>query len=201
MPIGRLPLPYMCLGINIMHPIVPMSPENTHKLMGFYVEVIILGVIYTLVHGFCFFKLFPIGCIGLTDLCSESTAAIFGIVAGAVLAALLVAVILAVVIAVCCYYRKVSTHSTPSQYLHLCGWPKVASCSILVAMSRILSEYSHCCLENVLRMQTGCLWSAICIYIHTVTFSYKVMLSLLVVLLEVVHAQICWKQDSGLVDV
>ncbi len=43
-----------------------MSPENTHTLMGFYMEVLILGVIYTLVHGFCFFKLFPIGCIGLT---------------------------------------------------------------------------------------------------------------------------------------
>ncbi len=23
---------------------------------------------YTLVHGFCFFKLFPIGCIGLTNI-------------------------------------------------------------------------------------------------------------------------------------
>ncbi len=27
-----------------------MSPESTHKLMGFYMEVLILGV--TLVHGF-----------------------------------------------------------------------------------------------------------------------------------------------------
>ncbi len=35
-----------------------MSPENTHKLMGFYMEVN-----YTLVHGFCFFKL---GCIVIT---------------------------------------------------------------------------------------------------------------------------------------
>ncbi len=40
-----------------------MSPENTHKLMGFYMEVFNTGR-YTLVHGFCFFKLFPIGCIG-----------------------------------------------------------------------------------------------------------------------------------------
>ncbi len=34
------------------------SPETTHKLMIFCMEVLILG--------FCFFKLFPIGCIGLT---------------------------------------------------------------------------------------------------------------------------------------
>ncbi len=33
-----------------------MSPENTHKLMGFHMEVLI-GVILR----FCFFKLFPIG--------------------------------------------------------------------------------------------------------------------------------------------
>ncbi len=33
-------------------------PEDT--------EVLILGD-YTLVHGFCFFKLFPIGCIGLKE--------------------------------------------------------------------------------------------------------------------------------------
>ncbi len=32
-----------------------MSPENTHKLMEFYMEVTILGV------GFYFFKLFPVG--------------------------------------------------------------------------------------------------------------------------------------------
>ncbi len=45
-----------------------MSPENTHKSMGFYMEVLILDVIHTWtsVHGFCFFKLLPIGCIGLT---------------------------------------------------------------------------------------------------------------------------------------
>ncbi len=44
-----------------------MSPENTHKLMGFYMEVIILGIktVYVL---FCFFKLFLIGCIGLRNL-------------------------------------------------------------------------------------------------------------------------------------
>ncbi len=34
-----------------------MSPKNTHKLMGFCMEVLILGV----VHGFCSFKLVPIG--------------------------------------------------------------------------------------------------------------------------------------------
>ncbi len=52
-----------------------MSLENTHKLMGFYMEVLVLGVILqymvsaslTSVHGFCFFKLFPVGCIGLTS--------------------------------------------------------------------------------------------------------------------------------------
>ncbi len=40
-----------------------LCPENTHKLMGFYMEVLIIGVntIYML---FCFFKLFPIGYIG-----------------------------------------------------------------------------------------------------------------------------------------
>ncbi len=40
-----------------------MSPEYTHKL------IIIYGGFntrrYTLVHGFCFLKLLPIGCIGL----------------------------------------------------------------------------------------------------------------------------------------
>ncbi len=34
-----------------------MSPENTHKLMGFYMEVLH----YALVHGFCYSKWFPIG--------------------------------------------------------------------------------------------------------------------------------------------
>ncbi len=41
-----------------------MSPENTHKLMGFYMEGLILDV-NTMYMLFCFFKLFPIGCIGL----------------------------------------------------------------------------------------------------------------------------------------
>ncbi len=41
-----------------------MSPENTHKLMGFYMEVLILGV-NTMYMLFCFFRLFLIGCIGL----------------------------------------------------------------------------------------------------------------------------------------
>ncbi len=41
-----------------------MSPENTHKLMGFYMKVIILGV-NTMYMLFCLFKLFLIGCIGL----------------------------------------------------------------------------------------------------------------------------------------
>ncbi len=43
---------------------VRMSPENTHKLMGF-----LYGGFntrhYSLVHGFCFFKVFPIGCTGI----------------------------------------------------------------------------------------------------------------------------------------
>ncbi len=43
-----------------------MSPENTHKLVGLYMEVVILGACYTsILHAFCFFKLFPIGCIGI----------------------------------------------------------------------------------------------------------------------------------------
>ncbi len=43
-----------------------MSPENTHKLMGYYMEGLILGVniMYVL---FCFFKLFLVGCIGLSN--------------------------------------------------------------------------------------------------------------------------------------
>ncbi len=43
-----------------------MSPENTHKLMGFYMEVIILGVNTMYNMFFCFFKLFLVGCIGLS---------------------------------------------------------------------------------------------------------------------------------------
>ncbi len=44
-----------------------MSPETTHKLMGLYMEGLILSVnaMYML---FCCFKLFPIGCIGLNIL-------------------------------------------------------------------------------------------------------------------------------------
>ncbi len=41
-----------------------MSLEDIHKLMGFYMENFNTR---RLVHGFCFFKLFPIGCIGLRD--------------------------------------------------------------------------------------------------------------------------------------
>ncbi len=41
-----------------------MSPENTHKLMGFYMEGLILGVNTMYMH-FCFFKLFLVRCIGL----------------------------------------------------------------------------------------------------------------------------------------
>ncbi len=56
-----------------------MSPENTHKLMGFYMKGLILGI-NTMYMLFCFFKLFLIGCIGLRlctytaySLVSEST--------------------------------------------------------------------------------------------------------------------------------
>ncbi len=35
-----------------------MSPENTHKLMGFYMESLIPGI-NTMYMLFCFFKLFP----------------------------------------------------------------------------------------------------------------------------------------------
>ncbi len=47
--------------VNTIHPIalVHMRPENTHKHIGYY----------TIVHGFCFFKLFPLGCIELTMNC------------------------------------------------------------------------------------------------------------------------------------
>ncbi len=40
-----------------------MRPENTHKLMGFYMEVLILGA--TPQYMFLFFFTFPEGCIGL----------------------------------------------------------------------------------------------------------------------------------------
>ncbi len=41
-----------------------MSPDNTHNLMEIYMESLILGgnTMYML---FCFFKLFPIGRIGI----------------------------------------------------------------------------------------------------------------------------------------
>ncbi len=48
-----------------------MSPENTHKLMGFYMEVTILGV-NTMYMLFCFFKLFLVGYTGLKkQLCKN----------------------------------------------------------------------------------------------------------------------------------
>ncbi len=43
-----------------------MSPENTHKLMGFYMEDLTLGV-NTLYRLFCFFKLFLMGFIGIAQ--------------------------------------------------------------------------------------------------------------------------------------
>ncbi len=39
-----------------------ISPENTQKLVGFYMEGLILGV-NTMYMLFSFLKLFPIGCI------------------------------------------------------------------------------------------------------------------------------------------
>ncbi len=43
-------------------------------LMGFYMEVLIPDVIQcTSVHGFCFFKLFSIGCMGLKACCCLTT--------------------------------------------------------------------------------------------------------------------------------
>ncbi len=38
-----------------------MSPENTHKLMILYIEVLIPGVILQYIYSFCFYKPFPIG--------------------------------------------------------------------------------------------------------------------------------------------
>ncbi len=49
-----------------------MSPESTHKLMGFY-TIVFNTRRNTLVYDFCFFKLFPIGCIGLTNLLCSGT--------------------------------------------------------------------------------------------------------------------------------
>ncbi len=45
-----------------------MSPENTHKLMGFYRKVLVTTRRFTLVNGFCFFMLFLMGCIELKVL-------------------------------------------------------------------------------------------------------------------------------------
>ncbi len=47
-----------------------MSPETTHKLMRFYMEVLILARHYTSVHtiSFCFFELLPTGCIGYVHI-------------------------------------------------------------------------------------------------------------------------------------
>ncbi len=39
---------------------------NTHKLMGFYMEGLVLGV-NTMYMLFCFFKLFLVGCIGISE--------------------------------------------------------------------------------------------------------------------------------------
>ncbi len=41
-------------AVTSIHPTVPiyMSPENSHKLMGLHMEDLIVGVIFTLVHGF-----------------------------------------------------------------------------------------------------------------------------------------------------
>ncbi len=51
---------------NPIHPTARMNPENTNKLMGFYMEAfkLILDV-NTMYMLFCFFKLFLIGCMGL----------------------------------------------------------------------------------------------------------------------------------------
>ncbi len=46
-----------------------MSPEKTHKFMGFYMEGLLLGV-NTMYMLFCSFKLFLIGCMGLITYCS-----------------------------------------------------------------------------------------------------------------------------------
>ncbi len=56
-------LPFLTVPglLLLIHLIMPMRPENTHKLMGFYMEVLILGV-NTLVDAFCFFNsIHPVG--------------------------------------------------------------------------------------------------------------------------------------------
>ncbi len=42
-----------------------MSPETMHKIMGFYMEVLILGVILQYMVSASLSYLIPIGCIGL----------------------------------------------------------------------------------------------------------------------------------------
>ncbi len=73
---------YMCLYMcNVSYnPFTPysarMSPENTHNLMGYNTDRGFNTRRYTLVHGFCFFKLFPIHRVkrweGCTHACSHA---------------------------------------------------------------------------------------------------------------------------------
>ncbi len=53
-----------------------MSPENTHKLMAFYMEGLILGV-NTMYMLFCFFKLFLIVCIGISRGLKEAVKCLY----------------------------------------------------------------------------------------------------------------------------
>ncbi len=56
-----------------MHPAVPVWAQRISiSLWDFLSRFLFLGIIYT-VHGFCFFKLFPIGCIGLNHRHSSLT--------------------------------------------------------------------------------------------------------------------------------
>ncbi len=50
----------MIISKHSIHPIVPISLYGVFNTRR-----------YTSVHSFCFFKLFPIGCIGLNDHCPE----------------------------------------------------------------------------------------------------------------------------------
>ncbi len=61
------------LSFNSTQPIYSacMSPENTHKLMGFDMKVNFNTRDYSLMYGFCFFKLFPIGCIVNLIVCMQ----------------------------------------------------------------------------------------------------------------------------------
>ncbi len=50
---------------SLLKPYTPYSARmSPHKHMGFYVEVLILSVRYTSVHGFCFFN--PIAIVRLS---------------------------------------------------------------------------------------------------------------------------------------